>query len=122
MSSAAQPVSRPRLGAIDIGSNSMRLVVAEVEADGYRVLDEEREMTRIGEGLVGSGRLSDPAMERSLAALGKMKAIADGFGVAELKAIATSAVREAANGSQFCREAWRRHRIRVEVISPEEEA
>jgi exopolyphosphatase/guanosine-5'-triphosphate,3'-diphosphate pyrophosphatase len=101
----------------------MRLVVAEVDDEGgYRVLDEEREMTRIGEGLAKSGRLSEAAVERSLAALGKMKAIADGFGVAELKAIATSAVREAGNGGAFCREAWRRHRIRVDVITPEEEA
>src|SRR6476660_1992526 len=66
--------ARPRLGAIDIGTNSLRLVFAEVDDDGYRVLDEEREMTRIGEGLAKSGRLSEAAIERSLAALGKMKA------------------------------------------------
>jgi exopolyphosphatase / guanosine-5'-triphosphate,3'-diphosphate pyrophosphatase len=112
-----------RLAAIDVGTNSIRLVVAEVEADGtYRVLDEEQEMTRLGRGLYASGRLGHGPMERSLEALGKMKAIADGFAVQELKAIATSAVREASNGRLFAREAWRRHRLRLEVIAPEEEA
>jgi exopolyphosphatase/guanosine-5'-triphosphate,3'-diphosphate pyrophosphatase len=94
-----------------------------VEPDGtYRVLDEEQEMTRLGRGLYQSGRLGHAPMERSLEALGKMKAIADGFAVLDLKTIATSAVREASNGRLFCREAWRRHRLRVEVIAPEEEA
>jgi exopolyphosphatase/guanosine-5'-triphosphate,3'-diphosphate pyrophosphatase len=97
--------------------------VAEILPDGtYRVLDEEREMSRLGAGLARSGRLADDAMARSLDVLGKMKAIADGFGVTELRAAATSAVREAENGHLFRREAWRRHRVRVEVISPEEEA
>jgi exopolyphosphatase/guanosine-5'-triphosphate,3'-diphosphate pyrophosphatase len=120
--SSASPL-RPRLAAIDIGANSMRLVVAEVDADRtYRILDEEREMTRLGEGLEASGRLREAAMERSLATLGKMKAIADGFQVSELRTVATSAVREATNGRAFVREAWRRHRLRIDVIPAEEEA
>jgi len=117
------PHSAPRLGAIDIGTNSIRLIVAEVQPDGtYRVLDEEREMTRLGAGLARTGRLSEVAVAASLGAIGTMKAIADGFGVTELRAAATSAVREAENGAAFRREAWKRHRVRVEVISPEEEA
>lgn len=117
---AATPL---RLGAIDIGTNSIRLVVAEVEPDGgYRVLEEEREMTRLGRGLVERGRLGNEPMERSLAALTKMKAVAEGFLVAELRAVATSAVREASNGRAFCQEVRRRCGLRVEVISGEEEA
>src|SRR5205814_2239422 len=113
----------PRLAAIDIGTNSMRLVVAEVQPDGsYRVLDEDREMTRLGRGLYRDGRLGDTPMQQSLQALGRMKAIADGFAVAELRAIATAAVREAANGRDFVSEAWRRHRVRLEVVPAEEEA
>src|SRR6185503_14142276 len=116
-------MSTLRLGAIDIGTNSIRLVVAEVEAGGaYSVLDEEREMTRLGHGLFERGRLSSDAMERSLAALAKMKTIADGFVVEELRAVATSAVREAANGRAFCQEIRRRCGLRVEIISGEEEA
>jgi len=112
-----------RLGAIDIGTNSIRLVVAEVEPDGrYRVLEEEREMTRLGHGLFARGRLLNEPMERSLAALAKMNTIAKGFEVAELRAVATSAVREAANGRAFCQEIRRRCGLRVEIITGEEEA
>lgn len=114
---------RPRLAAIDVGTNTIRLVVAEVEPDGgYRVLDDEREMTRLGQGLGQSGRIARGPFERSLDALCKMRAIADGFGVRELRVVGTSAIREAANGLGFRREARRRCRIRLEVISPEEEA
>src|SRR3954470_8625752 len=115
--------AQPRLAAIDIGTNTIRLIVAEVqEDDTYRVLDEEREMVRLGEHLDRTGRLSDEAIERGLSALGKMKAIADGFQITELRAIATSAVREAANGPAFTREVLRQHKVRIEVISGEEEA
>lgn len=114
---------RPRLAAIDVGTNTIRLIVAEVESDGtYRVLDEEREASRLGEGLAESGRLSSEALARGLAAIGKMKAIADGFQVTDLRAVATSAVREAANGKVFCREALKRHKVKIDVISGEEEA
>jgi len=112
-----------RLAAIDIGTNSIRFVVAEVESDGsYRVLDEEREMTRLGHDLFRRGRLAAEPMERSHAALAKMKAIADGYQVAELRVVATSAVREASNGRAFCREVRRRCGLSIEVISGEEEA
>jgi len=119
---ALQP-DRPRLAAIDVGTNTIRLTVAEVETDGtYRVLDEEREPVRLGQGLAHAGRLSTDAMDRGLAALGKMKAIADGFQVTDLRAVATSAVREAGNGKAFCREAQRRHKVKIDVISGDEEA
>lgn len=123
MTTATSPPAQPRLAAIDVGTNTIRLTVAEVESDGtFRILDEEREMVRLGEHLDRTGRLSDEAIERALAAIGKMKAIADGFEVTEIRAIATSAVREAANGRAFCREALRRDKVRIDVISGEEEA
>ena len=123
MMTASSPPTQPRLAAIDVGTNTIRLTVAEVESDGtFRILDEEREMVRLGEHLDRTGRLSDEAIERALAAIGKMKAIADGFEVSEIRAIATSAVREAANGRTFCREVLRRHKVRIDVISGEEEA
>src|SRR5205807_1622041 len=68
----------PRLAAVDIGTNSMRLVIAEVQPDGsYRVLDQDREMTRLGRGLYSSGRIADGPMEQSLQTLARMKAIAE---------------------------------------------
>ena len=118
-----EPASQPRLAAIDVGSNTIRLTVVEVQDDDtYRILDEEREMVRLGEKLDRTGRLSEAAIGRALAALGKMKAIADGFQISELRAIATSAVREAANGRSFLREVMRQHKMRIEVISGEDEA
>jgi exopolyphosphatase/guanosine-5'-triphosphate,3'-diphosphate pyrophosphatase len=114
---------RPRLAAIDVGTNTVRLVVAEVEADGtYRILDEEREAARLGQALASTGRLSAESVERALGAIGKMKAIAEGFEVTALRAVATSAVREASNGRAFIREALTRHNVNIEVISGEEEA
>lgn len=119
----APRATTPRIAAIDIGTNSIRLVVAEVQSDRtYRVLDEDREMTRLGNGLYDHGRLADEPMSHTLRVLGRMKAIVEGFGVNELRTIATSAVREATNGRDFVREAWRRCRVRVDVVSPEEEA
>ncbi len=123
MPPASRTTSPTRLGAIDIGTNSIRLVVAEVESDGrYRVLEEEREMTRLGHGLFARGRLLNEPMERSIEALAKMNTIAKGFEVRELRAVATSAVREASNGRAFCQEIRRRCGLRVEIISGEEEA
>jgi exopolyphosphatase/guanosine-5'-triphosphate,3'-diphosphate pyrophosphatase len=112
-----------RLGAIDIGTNTIRLVVVEVEDVGtYRVLENWREMTRLGRGLYETGRLSAESMEASLAALGRMKAIAEGLGVSELQAIATAAVREASNGRTFRRQAERQHGVQIRVINSREEA
>ena len=118
-----QPSVQPRLAAIDVGSNTIRLIVAEVQDDdSSRVLDEEREMVRLSEHLDRTGRLSDSAVERAIAAIGKMKAIADGFKVNDIRTIATSAVRDAANGRAFTREVMRQHKLRIDVISGDEEA
>ncbi len=123
MAAEREAHQRPRLAAIDVGTNTIRLVVAEVESGGtYRILDEERENVRLGEGVDRTGRLSAGAIERALAAIGKMKAIIDGFEVTGIRAIATSAVREAKNGRGFLRDVRRRHKVRIEVISSDDEA
>src|SRR6185436_16518718 len=93
-----------RLAAIDIGSNSLRLIVAEGLRDGsYRVLDEEKETTRLAGKLASTGRLDPEAVERAVTALGRMKRIAEGYQVREVRCIATCAVREAKDGDEFCR-------------------
>src|SRR5260370_21127962 len=82
---ATVQASLPRLAAIDIGTNSIRLVVAEVQADAsYRVLDEDREMTRLGRGLYRDGRRGDAPVEQSLQALGPIRPIAPPFRVTYL--------------------------------------
>jgi exopolyphosphatase/guanosine-5'-triphosphate,3'-diphosphate pyrophosphatase len=123
MARTRDPDEPQRLAAIDIGTNSIRMVVAEVEPDGlYRILDEERDMARLGSRLYRTGRLGAAAVDRALAALGRMKAIVDGFRVSDLRCIATAAVRDASNGLAFRREVQRRHKMRVETLSAEEEA
>lgn len=112
-----------RLAAIDIGTNSMRLIVAEpLRGGNYRILDEEKESTRLGKGLSKTGRLDPQAIEKSLGALRRMKQIAEGFQIAELKTIATCAVREATNGEEFCRRALDELGLEIEVIGAEQEA
>ncbi len=113
----------PRIAAIDVGTNTIRLVVAEVSPDGtYRVLDEERSMTRLGRGMYARGQIGRAPFERSLEALCKMRAIAEGFEVHELRAVATSALREASNGAAFRREARRRCGLQIDIVSAREEA
>jgi exopolyphosphatase/guanosine-5'-triphosphate,3'-diphosphate pyrophosphatase len=117
-----QSQRKKRLAAIDIGSNSIRLMVAEATPDGdYRLLDDEKETTRLAHGLARTGTLSDEAMKRSIAALGRMKAIAQGYHVDQLEVIATSAVREASNRRRFVRQVRDQLGLTVEVIPAHEE-
>lgn len=112
-----------RLAALDIGTNSIRLIVAEPLRDGrYRVLDDERASTRLGRSLSCTGRLDPQAVARSLEALRRMQQIAAGFQVQRLRAIGTCALREAADGAEFCRRAKEELGLEIEIISPGEEA
>ncbi|MGD9721535.1 MAG: hypothetical protein AB7O59_06395 [Pirellulales bacterium] len=112
-----------RMAAIDIGTNSIRLIVAEpLRGGSYRILDEEKESSRLGRNLAKTGRLDPQAIEQSLAALRRMKQIAEGFQVTELRTIATCAVREAANGEEFCRRAQDELGLEIEIVGAEQEA
>ncbi|WP_428306854.1 HD domain-containing protein [Lacipirellula sp.] len=113
----------PRLAAIDIGSNSIRLVVAEAQAGGrYRILDEERETTRLGRSLAAHGDLDAKSIEDSLTALRRFKSIVTGFGVESFRSIATCAVREATNGAEFCRRMQDELGLEIEIIDADMEA
>ena len=112
-----------RLAAVDIGSNSIRLVVAEALRDGnYRILDEEKETTRLSKGLVPGGKLDPESVEMSIAALRRMQQIAQGFQAREVRTIATCAVREAADADEFCARVKAETGLDPEVISGEKEA
>lgn len=113
----------PRVAAIDLGTNSVRLIVAEIEGpDSYRILDDEREQTRLGLGLGETGRINPETAQRTLEALERMQAIAGGYDVAEFRAVGTAALREAENGPAFVRAARERFGLEIEVIDAEEEA
>jgi len=103
-----QPLTFPttgevaRLAAIDIGSNSIHMVVAEAAPNGgYRLLGREREMVRLGKTGLSEGALSEAAMQDGLEALAKMTTIARLRGAERVVAVATSAVRESTNGADF---------------------
>ncbi len=113
----------PRIAAIDVGTNSIRLVVAEADAlNGYRIIQDLKETTRLGSHLASSGRLDPAAVERSLAAIERMKAVAEGYHVAHLRAVGTSAVREAENGDEFVALIRKRAGVEIEPIDADTEA
>ncbi len=112
-----------RIAAIDIGTNSMRLIIAEALRDGnYRILDEEKESTRLGARLSSTGKLDPEAVRHSIEALRRMKQIAEGYQVRESRVIATCAVREATDGAAFRRQVKRETGLKVECISAQKEA
>src|SRR3569833_1468398 len=111
-----------RLAAIDIGTNSIRLIIAEALRGGnYRILDEEKAGTRLGRELASTGRLNAEAVTASLEALSRMKQIAAGFQVRELRTIATCAVREAEDGPEFVGRVRDEIGLEIEVIGSERE-
>ncbi len=117
------PPKTVRAAAIDVGTNSLRLVVAEVQPDGsHRILDDEKVVTRLGRGMARQNCLSDEPMERTAEAIAHLKTIAEGYGVECLQAIATCAVREATNGDDFVAMVRARAGIDLRVIDAEQEA
>ena len=114
---------RRKVAAIDCGTNSTRLLIAEVGENGqYEILDRRQEVTRLGEGVDAAGKLNDEAIDRVLATLMSFREILDAEGVHEFRSIATSAVRDAANRSIFLSAAEGILQKEVELISGRQEA
>lgn len=111
------------LAAIDIGTNSFHLIVVSVkENTNFDIIDREKEVIRLGEGSSGDIKKIRPeAMERAVEALRRFKGIADSHN-AEIKAVATSAVREALNNHEFIEKVFNETGIDIQVISGQEEA
>lgn len=112
-----------KYAAVDIGSNSVRMQVAEViPGSPARVLAAERDVTRLGESVFRTGRISPEALEFTCSQLRKMAAIYRQLDVAGIRAVATSAVRDASNQKEFLERASEAAGAAVEVISGQEEA
>ena len=112
-----------RIAAIDIGSNSVRQIVADVSPTGQiRVVDEMKAMPRLGEGLEATGSLSTTAIDAAVAAVQRMVTLANQLGAARIEIVATSAVRDAANGADFTGQVEARTGQSVRFLSGEEEA
>ncbi len=116
-------MKRNRLAAIDLGTNSVRCIIVEVDKSGkYRVLDDEKATVRLGEGIAREGAISQAAWQRTMEALSRMKKIIDGYGVTGVETVATSALRRAANGADFVRAVKETIGLSIAIISGEEEA
>ncbi|MFN8546359.1 MAG: Ppx/GppA phosphatase family protein [Candidatus Binatia bacterium] len=112
-----------RLAAIDIGTNSVHMIVVQVRPDrSFEVIDREKEMVRLGAGGLDGKALTPGAMSAALQALSKFKRLADAHRVDEILAGATSATREAENGGDFLAAIAAQTGIRARVISAKDEA
>ncbi|MDH4064421.1 MAG: Ppx/GppA family phosphatase, partial [Acidobacteriota bacterium] len=112
-----------RLAAIDIGTNSVHMIVVRVRPDfSFEVIDREKEMVRLGAGGLDGKKLTRSAQTATLQALSKFERIARSHQVDEIMAVATSATREAENGGEFLAAIKEQTGIRARIITGTEEA
>jgi exopolyphosphatase/guanosine-5'-triphosphate,3'-diphosphate pyrophosphatase len=118
---ARWPESR-HFAALDLGTNNCRLLIARPQGAGFTVIDAFSRIVRLGEGLATTGKLSDAAIERTIAAL---RICADKLkrrNVALARSVATEACRQASNGSEFIERVYHETGIALDIITAEEEA
>ena len=120
----ARPVCPVRVAAIDCGTNSLRLLVADVDPEAGQLTDVDRrmEIVRLGQGVDSTGRLAPEALERTLRALRGYARIIGDRSAAAVRMVATSATRDAANAADFARGVTGVLGLEPEVLSGEEEA
>ena len=111
-----------RLGAVDVGTNSTRLLVADAAGDDLVAVVRRARVTRLGEGVDAGRRLLPAAIARVHAAVADYRRELDLLGAARTTAVGTSAVRDAANGADFMRELAERFGFESAVLSGDEEA
>ncbi len=119
---SCQTSTLPVYGALDLGTNNCRLLLATPAFDGFRVIDAFSRITRLGEGLADSGALSEPAMTRTVAALRYCAQRLAQRGVQHVRAVATEACRRASNCAAFLTRIEAETGLSLEIISAEEEA
>lgn len=107
--------------AIDVGTNSVRLLIAEYERKGINYVYKDLKTTRLGEGVAETGYLQEKAIQRTVDALAEFQDVIRKLNVTKMRAVATSAAREAANGELLIKEAGEKG-IKLEIISGKEEA
>lgn len=112
-----------KFGAIDVGTNSIHLVMCEISPEGdFNILGRDKELVRLGEGGFAHHVLTDRAINDGLAALTRFAKMASLKGVHRLRAVATSAVREARNGGDFVKRVRDELGLQLHIITPVEEA
>jgi exopolyphosphatase/guanosine-5'-triphosphate,3'-diphosphate pyrophosphatase len=108
--------------ALDLGTNNCRLLIARPQGSGFAVIDAFSRIVRLGEGLATTGRLSDAAIERTIAALRICAEKLKRRNVSLSRSVATEACRQASNGSEFIERVYRETGIVLDIITAEEEA
>lgn len=111
-----------RVGVVDVGSNSVRMVVFDGAARSPAYFYNEKIMCGLGKGLAETGRLNPQGRIRALAALKRFALLADGMGISPLTVVATAATREAEDGPEFQADVLRETGLRLWVIDGDEEA
>ncbi|QIE41906.1 Ppx/GppA family phosphatase [Meridianimarinicoccus aquatilis] len=111
-----------RIGVVDVGSNSVRLVIFDGAARSPAYFYNEKVMCCLGEGMSETGRLNPEGKVRALDAIRRFQTLANGMGLAPLSAVATAAMREAEDGQEFQDEVMRETGLRLFVIDGPEEA
>ena len=116
-------MKKPRIAAIDIGTNSIRCIIAEVSSEGkFKILDDEKATVRLGEKLAMTGVISEAASNRALEAIRRFHKLVAGMNVEAVEAVATSAVRSASNGKKLIATLSHELGHEIKIISGEEEA
>lgn len=112
-----------KLAALDLGSNSFHLLVAETDgASELAKLGSDKQVLRLGAVVQECGQLTDVAFSQALATVGQMASVAAELGAERLVTVATSAVRDARNGRAFCDECSAQHGVQIELLSGDDEA
>jgi exopolyphosphatase/guanosine-5'-triphosphate,3'-diphosphate pyrophosphatase len=119
---AAPAGDPPCYAALDLGTNNCRLLIATPTQSGFRVVEAYSRIVRLGEGLTATGKLSESAMERALAALKVSGEKVRRRRVVRFRAIATQACRMASNGQAFINRVANETGVKLQIISPQEEA
>ena len=114
--------ARGTYAALDLGTNNCRLLIARAQGDSFVVIDAFSRIVRLGEGLAASGRLSEAAMDRAVAALAICAEKLRRRNVTLVRSVATEACRRAVNGRDFVNRVTAETGIRLEIITAEQEA
>ena len=117
----ARRIPPPAFAAIDLGTNSCRMLIGAPSGRGFRVLDSFSRVVRLGDGLYQTGILSDTAMLRAISALEICAERLKQWQIRDLRAIATEACRQAENGTNFVHRARAATGLPIEIVSPREE-
>jgi exopolyphosphatase/guanosine-5'-triphosphate,3'-diphosphate pyrophosphatase len=119
---ATAPGASPAYAAIDLGTNNCRLLIARPSVDGFRVVDSFSRIIRLGEGIMTTGRISDAAIDRAVAALTICHDKIEARGARRIRTIATEACRAAENADAFLERITRETGITLEIIDRETES